>query len=71
MATNLNVERLARHVSSVTAVTIPPMPKFPPDLMKRFPVLSQYEVAWELWREQLTFNLNKVIASAERSPPPT
>jgi hypothetical protein len=71
MPSSLNIERLARHVSSDTAVIIPPMPKFPPEFLKRFPILAQYEAAWELWREQFTFNLNKVVASAERSPPPT
>ena len=66
-----NVNRLARTISSLNQITIPPIPRLPVEVIARFPTLLSYQAEWDKWRDQMTHQLNKNVASAERSPPPT
>ena len=68
---NKNVNQLSRPVASVSQITIPPMPRMPESMIKRFPELALYQAEWDRWKDQLYHQINKTLASAERSPPPT
>lgn len=61
MAVSKNITQMSKARAGVGLLQIPPRPQFPVEMLRKFPILAEYQAQEEEWRQNLQRVLTEFV----------